>query len=159
MTCGPWCFGTIISHQHTTLSSHTNYLIYQSSHCYSHQLLIPDFTHIHINYQQQTPSTMKVTAATTLLFAALALASPTSVAQPKAQPKSVETRAQFHNALLSRDAAAAQFAQLDTRKVKGGKGGSGNNTESDASDMFTPSRALQLGALGLGVIQVARLWG
>jgi hypothetical protein len=102
---------------------------------------------------------MKVTAATTVLFATLALASPTSVAQPKAQHKSVETRAQIHNALLSRDAAAAQFAQLDIRKVKGGKGGSGNNTESEASDMFTPSRALQLGALGLGVMQVARMWG
>jgi hypothetical protein len=102
---------------------------------------------------------MKVTAATTLFFATLALASPAPVVQPEAQPNVVESRAQFHRALLARDAVPAQFAQLDTRKVKGGKGGSGNNTEeSAASDMITPSRALQLGALGLGVMEVARLW-
>jgi hypothetical protein len=47
---------------------------------------------------------MKVTAATTLFFATLALASPAPVAQPEAQPNVVESRAQFHRALLARDA-------------------------------------------------------
>jgi hypothetical protein len=111
------------------------------------------FTPTH--HQHQTSSTMKLTFATPLLFATLALASLAPVAQPIAiaKPVVVETRAQLHNALLSRDAAPAQLA---ARKSKP-KGGSGNNTgESAASDMITPSRVLQLGALSLGVVV---LWG
>ena len=102
---------------------------------------------------------MKFTAATSLLLATLARASPAPIAQPNAiaKPMVIESRAQLHNALAARDPTAHPI-QLDARKVKGGKGGDGNSTESAASDMITPSRVLQLGALGLGVVEVARLW-
>jgi hypothetical protein len=98
---------------------------------------------------------MKIAAATSILFATIALASPAPVAQPNAiaKPMVIESRPQLHSAL-----AAREPAQLEARKVKGGKGGDGNSTESAASDLITPSRALQLGALGLGVMEVARLW-
>jgi hypothetical protein len=89
---------------------------------------------------------MKFAALSTLLFATLALASPAPVAQPNSaavvQPLEV----------LPRDAAHV----LEARKKKP-KGGSGNSTNSTATTM-TPSRALQLGALSLGVMEIVKLW-
>tara|TARA_R110002003_G_scaffold104_27_gene8424 strand:+ start:1890 stop:2168 length:279 start_codon:yes stop_codon:yes gene_type:complete len=92
---------------------------------------------------------MKFAAASTLLFATLALASPAPVAQPDAavapvaQPQLVER---------------APLPVLEARKKSKPKGGSNSNSTGAATTM-TPSRALQLGAVGLGVMEVARLWG
>jgi hypothetical protein len=96
---------------------------------------------------------MKFAATSTLLFATLVLASPAPAAQPEAavaQPIAVAPR----------EAAPAPVAVLEQRAPKKPKGGSGGdkNTTSAAADMMTPSRALQLGALGLGAMQVVRLW-
>lgn len=97
---------------------------------------------------------MKFAAATTLFFATLALASPAPAAQPDAsvaQPIAV----------AAREAAPAPVEILEQRtpkKPKGGSGGNNNTNTSAAADMMTPSRALQLGALGLGAMQVVRLW-
>jgi hypothetical protein len=56
----------------------------------------------------------------------------------------------------------APILARDPKKGKGGGGGGdedeGNNTDS-AGVLLSPSRALQLGAVGLGVIEVVRLWG
>lgn len=102
---------------------------------------------------------MRFAAATTLLFATLALANPAPLAHPEADGSHlIETRSQLHNALAARDAEALHHIQLDARAKKPKpKTGSGNDT--GAADMMSPSRALQLGALGLGVIEVVRLWG
>ena len=48
---------------------------------------------------------------------------------------------------------------LEKRKKKKGSGSSANNTDSAAVGFVTPSRALQASALGLGVIEIIRLWG
>jgi hypothetical protein len=98
---------------------------------------------------KNTPTTMKFAAASTLLFATLALASPAPAAQPDtavapvAQPQLVER---------------APLPVLEARKKSKPKGGSNSNSTGAATTM-TPSRALQLGAVGLGVMEVARLWG
>jgi hypothetical protein len=98
---------------------------------------------------QNTPTTMKFAAASILLFATLALASPAPAAQPDAavapvaQPQLVER---------------APLPVLEARKKSKPKGGSNSNSTGAATTM-TPSRALQLGAVGLGVMEVARLWG
>ena len=93
---------------------------------------------------------MKFVAATTIICATLALATPASLAGP-AVPESVP---EFRRALLAR---AAELPQLDTRasKPKGSKGGSGN---SSAAVSVSPSNVLMVGALGLGVVEVVRLW-
>ena len=109
---------------------------------------------------------MKVAATTTLLFATLALANPAPVAQPDtaAAPLAaplIETREQFRNALAARDAEAISKIQLEARKKKPKPSNNKNktNTSSAASDLMGPSRALQLSAMGLGVMEVVRLWG
>ena len=112
---------------------------------------------------------MQFTAATTLLLATVALASPAPVANPDAvaEPALIGSRAQFREALAARDILVMPEVQLEERASSGGKGGgkggkgSGgkNTTESAASDMLSPSRALQITALGLGVMEVVRLWG
>jgi len=112
---------------------------------------------------------MKFTAATTLLLATVALASPAPVANPDAvaETQLIGSRAQFREALAARDTLVMPEVQLEERASssggKGGKGGKGsggkNNTESAASDMLSPSRVLQVTALGLGVVEVVRLWG
>lgn len=94
---------------------------------------------------------MRFIAATTFLCAALALATPA----PLAGPAVPETVPEFRHTLTAR--AAATFPQLDARasKPKGSKGG-GNGTSAAVS--ITPNGALQLAALGLGVMEVVRLW-
>jgi hypothetical protein len=90
---------------------------------------------------------MKVAAATTLLFATLALASP---APAPAAANAAAVAQPFE--VTPRDAAP----MLEARKKKP-KGGSSNSSNSTAT-MMSPSRALQLGALSLGVMEVVRLW-
>ncbi|KAF2878000.1 hypothetical protein BDV95DRAFT_8167 [Massariosphaeria phaeospora] len=114
---------------------------------------------------------MKFFAATLLLAtAALATPAPVADAAPAAQPNQIESLAQLSEALAARDAAhvvpeiVARTAgiRLDSRKSgkggKGGKGGDGNSTEDSAAGMLSPSHALELGALGLGIMEVVRLW-
>jgi hypothetical protein len=108
---------------------------------------------------------MHFIAITTLLLATLALATPAPVAKPDAaaEPISIESRAQLGKTLAARNAIAMPDVQLVERATggkggKGGSGGSGNSTESAASDMISPSRVLQATALGLGVVEVVRLW-
>lgn len=93
---------------------------------------------------------MRFFATTAIACASLALATPAPVGGP-AVPESVP---EFRHALLSRDAT---LPQLDTRasKPKGSKGGSGN---SSAAVAVSPSNVLVMGALGLGVMEVVRLW-
>jgi len=92
---------------------------------------------------------MKVNAATTLLFATLAIASPAAIAQPNAdaaavaQPLEVEPR------------APAPILEARKKKPKGGS--SGNST--GAATSITPSFVLSLGAAGVGAIEIVRLWG
>lgn len=97
------------------------------------------------------PPTMKFAAFSTLLFATLTLASP--AAQPHPGPAAAAVAQPFE--IAARDPAPV----LEARKKKpsGGKGNDGNST-SAATDMLAPSRALQLGALGLGVMQITKLW-
>jgi len=85
---------------------------------------------------------MKLAAPTALLFATLlhgALATPSAKAAP--------------NTLLNERSSSS------SKGGKGGSSGSGNNTSNAASDLITPSRLLQGAALGLGVVEVVRLWG
>jgi hypothetical protein len=90
---------------------------------------------------------MKFAASATLLFATLALASPAPAANANAAAV-----AQPLEAVAPR--APAPVLEERAKKPKGGSGG--NST--GAADMLSPSRALQLGALSLGVMQVVRLW-
>ena len=94
---------------------------------------------------------MKFATATAILFAAVALASPAPVAQPEADVAAV---AQPVEILAER---APILEDRATKKPKGGSSG-GNNSE-NAADMLTASRVLQLGAVGLGVMEIVRLWG
>ncbi|KAH7081631.1 hypothetical protein BKA63DRAFT_504206 [Paraphoma chrysanthemicola] len=89
---------------------------------------------------------MKFAAATTALFATLALASPAPAAQPDAAVAVAEPL------LVER----APHPVLEARKKSKPKGGSGNDTS--AAVALSPSLALQLGAVGLGVMEVVRLW-
>jgi hypothetical protein len=112
---------------------------------------------------------MKFTAATCLLLSTLALASPAPVAKSdaEAEPVLIESRAPIRNAVAAREAIALPAIELEERSTSGGKGSKGgkgsgskgNNTENAASDMLSPSRVLQVTALGLGVIEVVTLWG
>jgi hypothetical protein len=94
---------------------------------------------------------MKFAAATaTLLFASLSLATPA----PAAGPLAPDTVKDFRHALFGR--AAAAVPHLDTRKVKGGSKG-GNSTTS-AAVAVSPSNAVMISALGLGAMEIVRLW-
>jgi hypothetical protein len=106
-------------------------------------------------------------AAVTLLFATLVAANPAPIAQPEAvaAPAPIAEPAAVPEAIVEArvakpkiDAIAAGI-QLDSRAPKKSKpkGSSGNSTEG-AAGIITPSRALQAGALGLGVMEVVRLW-
>ncbi|KAL6707605.1 hypothetical protein ACN47E_003955 [Coniothyrium glycines] len=106
---------------------------------------------------------MRFAAAASLLFASLALASPAPVAQPDAAavaapaPVLFESGEAFCHALTERNAdAMPNTVHLEARKKKPSGGGSTNST--GAAMVITPSRVLQVGAVGLGVIEVWRLW-
>jgi hypothetical protein len=102
-------------------------------------------------------------AALTLLLATLALANPAPIAEPVAvaQPEAIVAQPEFE-ALALRAAepevdASKAGIQLEARKSKPKGGSNGNDTS--AAIALTPSRVLELGALGLGVMEVVRLWG
>jgi hypothetical protein len=88
---------------------------------------------------------MKFAAASTFLFATLALATPAPAAQPD------------HSVTPAEIMPRAAMPILEERAKKPKPGNSGNNSNSTAT-MMTPSRALQLGALSLGIMEVVRLW-
>jgi hypothetical protein len=94
---------------------------------------------------------MKFSTLTPLLFASLALASPAPAAQPNAEGAV---------AALPHEFVARTMPILDTRakKPKGGSNNNNNTNTTGAADMISPSRALQLGALGVGVLEIVRLW-
>ncbi|KAF2001364.1 hypothetical protein P154DRAFT_521760 [Amniculicola lignicola CBS 123094] len=101
-------------------------------------------------------------AAVTLLFAALAIASPAPIAEPEAKPITIESRDALFEALEARAAApAAEFEaraaglmleSRDPKKSKPKTSSSGNTTDEGAAGMLTPSLALELAALGLGMV-------
>jgi hypothetical protein len=96
---------------------------------------------------------MKFAAATaTLLFASLSLATPA----PAAGPLAPETVKDFRHALFGR--AAAAIPHLDTRKVKGGSGSKGGNSTTSAAVAVSPSNAIMISALGVGAMEIVRLW-
>lgn len=104
---------------------------------------------------------MKI-AAVTLLLATLTMASPAPIAEPMAveQPEAVVAQPKFE-ALAARIAesevdASKAGIQLEARKSKPKVGNNGNNTS--AAIALTPNRALELSALGLGFLEVVRLW-
>lgn len=106
---------------------------------------------------------MKI-AGVTLLFASLAFANPAPAAQPAAaavpapvaQPEAQPVP--LNEALIARIAEPAPEVVARAGKKPKSSSNNGNST-TDAAGMLTPSRALQLGALGVGVIEVVRLWG
>lgn len=95
---------------------------------------------------------MKVVAASTFILASLALANPAPVAQPESDVAAV-AQPKF---IAAREPNALERPHLDIRAKKP-KTGSSNS--SSAADTLTVSRALQLGAIGLGAIEVVRLCG
>ncbi|KAF2631399.1 hypothetical protein BU25DRAFT_418202 [Macroventuria anomochaeta] len=111
-------------------------------------------THDSILRTERPPlhTTMKFIAAITLIYATLALSNPAPLTSP-AVPESVP---EFRHALMGR--AAAGLPQLDDRasKPKGSSGGSSGNSSTAVS--VSPSGTLMMGALGLGLMGVVRLW-
>ncbi|KAF2115425.1 hypothetical protein BDV96DRAFT_78275 [Lophiotrema nucula] len=109
-------------------------------------------------YRNPKHNNMKF-AAVTLLFAALAIASPAPVAEPN-----TAAVAEFEDALSAREAAPAPEPEIvartagivldsrDPKKPKAPK--NSNSTDTGAAGMLTPSRALELGALGLGAMML-----
>lgn len=120
---------------------------------------------------------MKVAAVTSLLFATIALANPAPVAQPNALHVSAEqSRSAIGGAILAPDLSSRSFSsessqsalerrkkKSDKSKPKGSKGGNETNSTqedtSSASGAVLPSVALELSALGVGIIELVRLWG
>lgn len=114
---------------------------------------------------------MKLLALTPLVLAVLTYASPA----PAAGPLQTEAIEQCHDALAARNANTANAAhhaylvergskKKDKKKKKKSKPkkpkGIGNLTEESTAPSFAvSSRALQVGAVGLGVLEVVRLWG
>jgi hypothetical protein len=102
----------------------------------------------------------------TLILAAVAFASPAPVAAPKAaaalaavaKPKPQSISAE--EALPPRVATPAKIEVHNPKKStpKIGKN-SRNITNKGAAGMLTLSRALQIGTIRLGVMEVVRLWG
>jgi len=99
---------------------------------------------------------MRIAAASTLLFATLALASPAPVAQP-------EPGVAQHMSFEARNAEIIKLVHLEARKKKKlskiASHSNSNSTDTSPAVMLTPSRVLQAGVLGFGVIEVFRLWG
>lgn len=95
---------------------------------------------------------MKLSIATTLALTAFALATPA----PHAGPLVPDTISEFRNAMLSR-AALPELVDRASSKPKGSKSGGSSNTTSSAVSL-SPSGALVIGALGVGVVEVLRLW-
>jgi len=100
---------------------------------------------------------MRLSAITTLLFATLTLASPAPA--PAAQPTAALTPASLAPEVDARAASVLLDRASKPKKPKGGSGNNNNETEENAANgMLAPSRVLELSALGLGVMEVVRLW-
>ncbi|CBY01989.1 predicted protein [Plenodomus lingam JN3] len=102
------------------------------------------------------PTTTTTTATTLLLLATLTLANPAAPA-PQPNPQIAPPLD-----IAARDAAILESIQLEARAKKpkpgSSEGGNGNSSNSTgAAVMMTTSRALQVGALGLGVVEVLHL--
>ncbi|KAF3010888.1 hypothetical protein E8E13_009672 [Curvularia kusanoi] len=96
-----------------------------------------------------------ITTTTALLFAAVSLATPA----PVTGPLTPQTLPEFRYALAGRAAAAvAAIPHLDIRASKPKGGSKGGNGTSSAATSVSPSEALMISALGLGIIEVVRLW-
>ena len=105
--------------------------------------------------------------AITLLFTTLAAANPAPAARPEPAPAPAAV-AQVEEALAARNAAPEPVPEIVARtagiqleprkKCKSCNKNNGNSTNSSATSI-TPSRALQLGAVGLGIYEVVQLWG
>jgi ketosteroid isomerase-like protein len=107
---------------------------------------------------------MKLLAISALLLAPFVYANPAPAAT--ADSSVFDMIAQWDSAVSARDVAApaavaAPNFHIFGRATKKPKGSSGsqNETESAAVGFVSPSRALQVGAVGLGVMEVVRLWG
>lgn len=95
-----------------------------------------------------------------LLLATLIHANPAPAADSKAiaGPNGVDDIAQRNDVFSVPDPHVIARAMEKRKKKKPGSGSSVNVTDS-AVGFITPSRALQVGALGVGVIEIVRLWG
>ena len=107
---------------------------------------------------------MKFSAVTTILFTTLAIASPAPapIAQPEAaavvdSPNTVREAAPVPEGILTAD--IIEIEARAPKKGSGSKGGSSGGNNTNAAITITPSRALELAALSLGVMEVVRLWG
>lgn len=106
---------------------------------------------------------MKFSTVTAALFTTLAIASPAPV--PIAQPEAVapiDSPKEVREAAPAPETGAltADIIEIEARSPKKGKGGSsggGNNT--GAAITITPSRALEVAAFSLGIMELVRLWG
>lgn len=103
---------------------------------------------------------MKFWGLPVLLLATLVYANPAPASDSKAigGPNAVDDVAKC-NDLFTRPDPHVIARALQKKKKKGGSGSSANVTDSAAAGFVTPSRALQAGALGMGVIEIVRLWG
>lgn len=92
-----------------------------------------------------------------------AVIEPITAAAPAAQPDAIDLRDPNHEktavALQARYAGIV-LESRDPAVGKGGKGrgGGGNSTDTNAAITIAPARALQVGALGLGVMEIVRFW-
>ncbi|ORY16001.1 hypothetical protein BCR34DRAFT_144774 [Clohesyomyces aquaticus] len=95
--------------------------------------------------------------AVTLLFAtsALALANPAPAPVDAAAVAAPEVDAR--TAGIKLEARGITIEARDPKKSKPKTSNNGNTTD-NAAGILTPSRMLELGALGLGVVEVVRLW-
>jgi hypothetical protein len=94
---------------------------------------------------------MKAGAATTLLFATFAFASPAPA--PAAQPNAVAAPIAQPNPV-----PAHIIEERAPKKAKPPKNGGNNTNDTSAAYTVTPSRALQLGALSVGVMEIVKMW-
>ncbi|USP75185.1 hypothetical protein yc1106_02459 [Curvularia clavata] len=103
---------------------------------------------------------MKFGVLPVLLLAALVHANPAPASNSKAirGPNAVDDVAECHDLFTTPDPHVIARA-LKKKKKKKGSGSSANLTDSAAVGFVTPSRALQASALGVGVIEIVRLWG
>ncbi|KAJ4346614.1 uncharacterized protein N0V89_010545 [Didymosphaeria variabile] len=93
---------------------------------------------------------MRLAAATTILFTAVALANPAPVAHPEALPEVLSDAPSLAPEVDAR--AAGLILEAREPKSKTGSGSKNKNTTDSAATTLTSNRMLELGALGLGVL-------
>jgi hypothetical protein len=146
--------GISLYRYNTRLSLHTTRESHHANHF--HNTAQISRTSRHNPFIHNEPPSMKLAAATTFFFATLALASPSPAAQP-----------QSNNAAVAQPIAIepSRYPTLEARKKKKPKlhNGNGNSTDqvtesAGVTNIKPLSRVLQIGALGVGVMGVVRLW-